>query len=174
MQETILSSPSLEGDDPYRQSSWLNYPTGARRRHGAPPGAGNLLFLRWPQQVAWFTAQTFRERDCLVVWRDGTAIRLFAWLFVPRTGHGPGATSSGRSAHKRTADRNAHLAVGVGMPGDLFRAAATHKSTNSASVCAGCLSSKQVRQRILKSRLRDQLLRYHRSSSVRLSTSSIV
>jgi hypothetical protein len=92
-------------------------------------------------------------------------------LFVPRSGRGPGAEAEARTTGRPTSTLRRS---GWGCLGDLFRRAATHKSTNSASVCAGRLSSKQARQTIFKSRLRDQLLRYHRSSSVRLSTSSIV
>jgi hypothetical protein len=86
-----------------------------------------------------------------------------------------------RSAYITTVRRNADLAVAARMPGGLFHTAATHESTKSAAACLGRLSSKQVRenskqvrQTILKSRLRDQLSRYHRSSSVRVSMSSTV
>ena len=92
-------------------------------------------------------------------------------LFVPRSGRGPGAEAEARTTGRPTSTPRRS---GWGCLGDLFRRATTHKSTNSASVCAGRLSSKQVRQAIFKSRLRDQLLRYHSSSSVRLSTFSIV
>jgi hypothetical protein len=56
-------------------------------------------------------------------------------LFVPRSGRGPGATSfEARTTGRSTSTPSRS---GWGCLGDLFRGAATHRSTISASVCAG-------------------------------------
>src|SRR5277367_6864530 len=53
-------------------------------------------------------------------------------LFVLRSGRGPGAEAEARTTGRPTSTPRRS---GWGCLGDLFRRAATHKSTNSASVC---------------------------------------
>ena len=55
-------------------------------------------------------------------------------LFVPRSGRGPGAEAEARTTGRPTSTPRRS---GWGCLGDLFRGAATHRSTISASVCAG-------------------------------------
>ena len=135
--------------------------------------ADNFLFpCAGRSRLRGLRRKPFRERDCRVVWRDGTAIRLFASALRPTKRARAGCYVLQFEARTTGRPTSTPRRSGSGRPGDLFRRAATY--TDTASVCAGRLSSKQVRQTIFKSRLRDQLLRYHRSLSVRLSIFSIV
>ena len=134
---------------------------------GVRAGPGNFLFpCAGRSGLRGLRRKPFWERACRVVWRDWTAIRLFASALRP-TKRAPAGCYvlwfEARTSRPSTATPTWRSRSGC--PAVCSAQRRTCESTKSASAYAGRLNSKYARQS-LRSRLRDQLFGYHRSSSV--------